>query len=122
MTEIKITIPYIPALSKNRRFIGKFNKVKSPDHAKAQDLIEMLFRRELINKPVIEKQKVWVSIMWYRKDMRGDLQNWVNPICDSIKRCLSFDDNYFAFDNLDWIVCKENPRMEISFKYQENLL
>lgn len=116
MQVIKLTIPYMPELSKNKRYVGKFNKVKNPAHRKAQEYITMLFRKELLKHPVVYKQKCYVDIIWHRSNMRGDVSNIINPVNDALKVCLDFDDSWFT-NRTDWILDKNNPRVEIYFKY-----
>jgi len=114
--ELKVIIPYVPALSKNRRYLSKYAKFKNPEHTAIQNIISYKFGQLLHSNKMPEKQKVIVNIVWYRSNMRGDCSNFINPICDAIKRVLEFDDNWFA-GSWNWFIDTENPRIEISINY-----
>ena len=116
MDVINFTIPFLTVLSKNRRSAFKGNKMKNPEHAAAQDLVSYKFKKELMLSPEAIKGKCLVQIIAYKPNMRFDCINLVNPICDALKVCLDFDDNYFAC-NADWAIDKKNPRIEIFFLY-----
>ena len=111
---IKITAPYMPGLSKNRKFVGRCAKVLSPEYKRAKSVIYSLVKSAL-NKSTssYSKQKVWIGIMIYRPSMRGDPSNNIEGICDSIKLAIGIDDNYFSCV-CDWEVDKLNPRLVIS--------
>lgn len=48
-----------------------------------------------------ERHKIYVDIMVYRPDMRTDPVNFVDMICDAVKRGIGIDDNIYA-GSWDW--------------------
>jgi Holliday junction resolvase RusA-like endonuclease len=121
MFSIKITLPYDPELSKNKRFAGKFASTKFPNskHKKAQAQITALVKQELQKNPRPIKGRVNVVLIWFRENMRGDVSNFVNPINDAIRDALDFDDNLFS-GIYNWVVDKDNPRFEITITFSES--
>ena len=123
MKTIKLVVDHNPSLSKNARYVGFRSKHKNPAHLAAQNEIAWLFKKALLEgHHAIKKQKLWIGIYWYRKNMVGDIQNFINPICDAIKQCLTFDDNWMAISIADWEIDTSNhPRLEIEVMYDENI-
>lgn len=114
---ISFNVPYDSNLSKNRRYAFYKSKFKNPKHKKAQELITKEFEKlYLKSKPAI-KGKTIIKIYCYKKDMRGDISNFINPINDAIKVVLPYDDNYFI-NITDYEIDKENPKINISITYE----
>lgn len=60
-----------------------------------------------------EPRKIWVRVMVYRPDMRGDPVNFLGMLCDGIKRGIRVDDNVFS-GSWDWeLVTDGSERIEI---------
>ena len=117
LIKFKFNIPYNPNLSKNKRYAFYKSKHKNKDHLNAQNIVKWEYIKAAKFFPEPKKGKFWVGYTWYRKTMRGDVINFLNPICDAIKECLSFDDNYFCVSFIDWELDK-NERLEIEIKYE----
>lgn len=117
MNKITFEYPYTPQLSKNKRYAFRGSKKKNPLHQAAQDEVSLLFKAAMRNNDIPLKRKIWIGYTWHRENMRGDITNFLNPICDAIKECLTFDDNWFSVSMLDWEIDKENPRFEITVEY-----
>lgn len=119
MIKFKFDIPYDPHLSKNKRYAFYKSKHKSPEHKNAQKMVTLSYLKEARFFKAPKKGKFWVGYTWYRESMRGDAINFLNPICDAIKTCLDFDDNYFCVSFIEWEIDKKKPRIEIEIKYED---
>jgi hypothetical protein len=116
MYEVSFIIPYLTELSKNKRYGYRGNKKLSYGYKNAKCYTSTMFKQALAGHPIPRKSKCYVQIMCYRPSMRDDPCNYIDGICDSLTPHLCFNDNYFSV-NVDWELDRENPRMEISFKY-----
>jgi hypothetical protein len=63
--------------------------------------------------PQWQKGKIYVAIIVHRPDLRSDPCNFIDTICDAVKRATGVDDRYYAV-RLDWIHDKQEPRIEIA--------
>lgn len=112
---MKVVIPYLTALSKNRKFLGaKYGRlIQSPQYknAKKEILAYIQDAYEQSNEIFVDKKKLYISAFFYRPDLRSDIQNFQEAICDVISDVVKVNDRYFAFKEWDWRVDKENPRI-----------
>ena len=114
----KITIPYNIALSKNAMHgLGGGKLYLNPETKAEMDAIAYLIRPPFYGYTFTDA-KIYVRIMVYRPDMRGDAQNFVDAICDGIKVGIGRDDNVFAV-SVDWELDPDNPRIEIEVEQGE---
>jgi len=124
LKSIKIEVPYDSVLSKNRMYVftrkSQYRKIPNSQHEKAKDYITTLFRSKLSNNPHPQKSKTYIDVVAFKPNMRGDASNLIDGICDAIKKCFNFDDNYFS-GSWDWFIDKKNPRIEITVKYEDEL-
>jgi hypothetical protein len=114
---VSFTIPYMPELSKNRRYAFRGSKRKSPAHFKAQRLITLILNRKLALahfKP--SNAKLWVDIVLFKPTIQADASNFINPINDAIVNATGIDDKYYA-GSYDWEIDKKNPRIEIKVRF-----
>ena len=113
----KITIPYNMALSKNARhgYSGS-NVYVNPATRAEMDAISYLIRPEFYGY-IWTDAKIYVRIMVYRPDVRGDPINFQDAICDAIKVGIGRDDNVFAV-SVDWELDTEEPRIVIEVEQE----
>ena len=114
----KITVPYDTALSKNAMHGFGRGKVyvKGPTQA-AMDAISYLIRPQCYGYKWTD-EKIYVQIMVYRPDMRGDPQNFVDTVCDAIKVGIGRDDNIYAV-SVDWALDEDNPHIDIEVEQKD---
>ena len=118
MPIIKIEIPYMITLSKNQshRNIAINKRVPTKAYTKALKAIAILIKGQMNKSKVsFTEGKVWLNIMIYRPNMRGDPANFIDALCDGVKGALGVDDRYYSV-NLDWVLDKDNPRITIEVR------
>lgn len=110
----RVAIPFDSAASKN--FIYGFRQgghVRLREQAKAyRDLIGYRIKGALINQPIVHN-KVWLDIYIQKPSHNADAVNFVDTICDAVKRVISVDDRWFSIRRLDWQVVKTEPKIFI---------
>lgn len=113
-------IEYDTDLSKNKKFCGanKGRLVQSSSYKKAKEKVIYQIKEALRVHPhpirFQDKQKVYISALFFRPDLRSDIQNFQEAICDCISQVIDVDDRYFAFRAWDWEVDKEIPGIHIT--------
>lgn len=58
--------------------------------------------------------KVWIDILVEKPNNKGDAVNFVDSICDAIKKGLDIDDRYFSIGRVDWRIRKINPQIYLA--------
>ena len=118
--KIKIMLPFLKDLSKNKRYAFKSSKMKNPEQLKAQNLIQLLCKKEILKGPSPKpKTKYGIGLIWHRSTMRGDVQNFINPMVDAIKEAMGVDDNYAYIMYADWLYDKkQEPCFIIEVEYE----
>lgn len=112
--ELKIVIPEMPEISKNDKYFGR-GKIIKPEFRSA---VEAIFYKVKITKnknnvKFIDKKKVTIDFLHYRKKHNSDAHNFIEGICDAIKDAIEVDDRYYKVIS-DYEIDKENPRFEIT--------
>lgn len=109
--EIVVSIPYSTKLSKNQSHINISvdRRVPTKDYLSCLDLLGILLKQKLGDRQ-FKKQKIWVSLFVYRKDMRADPVNFVDGVVDGVKKAIGIDDRWYA-GSWDWGIDKKNPRI-----------
>lgn len=118
--KINFQINYDTDLSKNKKFcgtrMGRF--IQNPKYKKAKDKVILQLKNALKTHPnpvkFEPKKKVYIAATFFRPDLKSDIQNFQEAICDAISKVIAVDDRYFAFKAWDWEVDKENPCIYIS--------
>lgn len=65
-----------------------------------------------VGKKKFEKRKVYITLLIVKPTMRGDCINFIDSICDVIKKAIEIDDNMFAL-SVDWEINKDKPYINI---------
>lgn len=115
---VKLSIPYNKELSKNRMWLKKRGGgvYLNLDTVAEQEAIAVQIQAAQIDwKP---KSKLWVRIMVYRPHLLGDPANFVDTILDAVQEGTGVNDRYYS-GSWDWIVDKDNPRIEITVEQEE---
>jgi len=106
MSEIALTLPIPPSANKYWVYTGK--RVATSSEAKAyKQAIRLLVPRDLIGG------RVAVNVSVFRPAKRGDLDNYLKVLLDSLEGVLYENDNQiteihaFRYDD------KDNPRVEL---------
>jgi Holliday junction resolvase RusA-like endonuclease len=126
--KFSFTIAYDTNLSKNKKFCGanQGRLVQSTSYKKAKERViyEMKEALRVHPHPVkfFPKEKVYISATFFRPDLRSDIQNFQEAICDCISKVIGVDDRYFAFKSWDWEVDKESPGVYITVFSPEEFL
>ena len=105
------------AFSKNRKYMYRRSKRFNPAYAKNMKTVADRVAKDIANFP---KQKTWIIMRVMKQNHRGDAINFIEGVCDAIKRTVNFDDNYFSVI-CDWEIDKADPRLEI-YIFQESTL
>lgn len=110
---VKMRIPFTWALSKNSQF--RYN-VKGYVHLRE----EAKAARDQITQSLLMKDhgfvpgKVWIDICVAKPEHRGDAVNFVDAICDAVKKGINIDDRWFSLGLVDWQIVKSEPFIIIS--------
>ena len=115
---IKIEIPWIPEISKNKKFKYKTRKILSDGYKDGKELITWKIIQTGKHTSFIPKTKTFVFIKCYRPNFKGDIQNFEEAICDAIKVGINVGDNYFC-PVFNYELDRDNPRIIIIIE-QEN--
>jgi len=118
MNEIEIKIPFNWLLSKNNRMgysgITKRSFIKK-EAREVQDSLILLIKNR-VGDFKFKKDKIWISIFVQKPTERGDAINFVDVICDSIKKAVGIDDRWFSIKVVDWEIAEENPQIFIKIE------
>ncbi len=110
---VTISVPYTTALSKNWMYRHNRGRTHIPVNAKAEMDAIAIELKSKAQGHVWEKGKLSVQIMIYRPNMRADPSNFVDAINDAVKVATGVDDRHYS-GSFDWVLDKENPRIEIT--------
>lgn len=114
---IKITMPFDPELSKNKRYAYYKSKRKNPNHQAAQNAIQALFHKEYASKgKTALKLKTRVDLTLFRPHKRIDASNFVNPVNDALFKVLPYEDN-LCHGTYNYFEDPSNPRFEINITF-----
>lgn len=109
---ISVSIPWAIArwLSKNRAHVisGK-RLVMTEECARASKSLEDSIA---LQKPMFRQDEILVTIRVVRPDRRSDAPNFVDRVCDAVKRAIAVDDVWFGAVAIPAIDA-ENPRLEV---------
>lgn len=61
----------------------------------------------------IKQNRLWIDIFVQKPDHRGDAVNFVDLICDAIKRAIPLDDRWYSLRRVDWEIVKGEPSIFI---------
>lgn len=113
-TSIKIKIPWSTALLKNHSWAwGKGHVFLKQETRQAQESLSLRIK-EAIGDHKFFHNKIWIDIYVQKPDNRaGDAINFVDRVCDSIKRVVGVDDRWFCIRRVDWQISKVNPSIII---------
>lgn len=112
---IVVEMPWESArwLSKNRSLATSGKRiVVTEECARASLLLEKLIA---IERPMFREDEITVTIRVVRPDRRSDAPNFVDRVCDAVKRAIAVDDVWFgavAIPEID----AENPRLEVEVR------
>lgn len=119
LTLLIIKTPFTFNLSKNcqSRF-GAYGHVYLRKEANME-------REKIINKIIASEVKfvtgkIWISLLIQKPEARGDAINFVDAICDAIKKGIGVDDNWFCIKQVDWEIKKEDPHIYIRIEQENN--
>ncbi len=111
---VRIQIPFDWAASKNHIYaLRNRGHVALRQEAIAyRDMIGWKIKQALGTQRVINN-KVWIDIFIQKPNQKGDAVNFVDLICDSIKRVIGVDDRWYSLRRVDWEIAKHDPRIFI---------
>lgn len=113
---VRLKIPFTFALSKNHVYSPHGWHVRNRQSRNEQSaLIESRIRDSVTRDgcSLVVPGKVWIDIFVQKPAHRGDATNFVDHICDAVKRGIGVDDRWFAIRRVDWEICKHNPQIFI---------
>ena len=113
----RIVVPFTAAASKNHIYgISGWHVFKRENVRKFQAAVESAARRSMRAMDVNPVQnKVWMAIHVEKPNNRFDAINVIDSIADGLKKAIGIDDRWFCIRQLDWSICKDEPRFIIEF-------
>jgi hypothetical protein len=111
---VRIRLPFDWAGSKNHIYAMRSQgHVALRERSKAfRDLVGWKLKQALVGQ-AIKNNKVWLDIFVQKPNQRGDCVNFVDMICDAVKRVIGVDDRWFSLRRVDWEICKDEPSIFI---------
>lgn len=113
VNELKLKIPFTYALSKNFQW-GYHQAGYVHLRSEARAARDGLTAAIVAAKPSFVQGKIWVDICVQKPEQRGDAVNFVDAICDAVKKGIGIDDRWFSLRRVDWQVVKEDPWIIVS--------
>lgn len=104
------------SLSKNKRYIGRYNKIISKEHKEARAEAAHACGVGMVShccESIPQKTKLYITMDVYKPDNRMDALNFIDDFIDAIEPVIGVNDRYYAL-TLDWYIDKERPRIECS--------
>ena len=115
---MKITLytPFSSWYSKNKMWAHNSFRTYIPKEAQQiRDDLTIELKNELGDK-VFKKEKVWISLFIEKPDNRCDAVNFIDTICDVVKKVIGIDDRYFSIREVDWKIVKDKPKIFIKIE------
>ena len=121
---VRVAFPFTYKISKNSlqavRQNGKGIYLREEARRSRNELIALI-RNSFSGKGVRPIQnKVWIDIFVQKTNHKGDAINFVDTVCDAVKKAIDIDDRWFSLRRVDWEIVKENPYIFIGIG-QENV-
>lgn len=117
---LRLKFPFTWALSKNYQWgYGRGGYVFLRRESKeAREKITAYLQRQ---DHGFVQGKIWIDICVQKPDHKGDAVNFVDAICDAIKKGIAIDDRWFSLGLVDWQIVKKNPQIIVSIgqEYRE---
>jgi len=63
----------------------------------------------------IAQNKIWIDIFVQKNSNKGDAVNFVDGVCDALKKALDLDDRWFSIRRVDWQIVKNDGAIFIGF-------
>lgn len=106
------SIPFDTAMSKNNSVRhGKGFTYTPKSHKDLRDAFVMLLKSKLRGVSFV-KGKVWVDIFVEKPDNRSDAANYVDFVCDGVKKAIEIDDRWYSLV-VDWDIKKVDPHIRV---------
>lgn len=117
---VRVQIPFDWAASKNHIYAMRNQGHVALRSAAAayRDMIGWRIKEALAGK-VIKNNKIWIDIFIQKPNQRGDAVNFVDLICDAVKRVIGVDDRWYSLRRVDWEIAKDNPRIFIGIGQED---
>lgn len=120
---VSFCIPFTYDMSKNHIWSNRFlpngrGTVYKRDEARAQEQVIIGKLSSYIGS--FRKNKIWVDIFVEKPDNRGDAVNFVDLVCDAIKKGIDVDDRWFSLGSVDWRIVKGREPQVFIRVYQED--
>lgn len=112
------TLPFNTGLSKNRaktirgRGVKKFIGLTDEYKAIKAECTEMI--KNSIQGEFIDKQRVYIDVMVFKRDNRLDSHNLIEGLFDAIELAIGVNDRWFVIERYDWKIDKTFPRIELT--------
>jgi len=121
--EIAFNMPFTYNMSKNhiwsqgKSWEGR-RTVYKRDEARVQE--QLIIEHLEDCKGIFKKNKVWLDIFVEKPDNKGDAVNFVDLICDAVKKGIDIDDRWFSLGRVDWQIVKGREPLVFIRVYQED--
>jgi len=116
MRQVRVVFPFDWRLSKNA--IWSLGRGKSPIYV-GKEQRQLYDSMILVLTSAARKQgrwfqaKIWIDIRVEMPEHKGDAINFLDGICDAVKKAIEVDDRWFAVRYIDWAIVKRDPRILI---------
>lgn len=110
---VKMKVPFTWALSKNYQWSYRrqgYVYLRTEAKAARECIIQSLKMKD----HGFVQGKVWVDICVQKTEHKGDAVNFVDAICDAVKKGIGIDDRWFSLGLVDWQIVKKDPFIIIS--------
>ena len=85
--------------------MNRSKRIITNEYRAASDQLLRIFNNSFLAHKFKDKKKLWVKIYAYRPDMKSDIQNFEECICDALKKSIGIDDRYYSLV-IDWEIVK----------------
>jgi len=111
---IRVGVPFTYAGSKNhlyaRRRSGHVALRKESVAIREEITLRLM---SALRGQKVAHNKVWLDILVQKPNHKGDAVNFVDLVCDAVKRAIPVDDRWYCIRRVDWQIVKENPMIYI---------
>ena len=112
--QVFVSVPFSYAASKNHIYTHRRagHVTLRRESVAIRDHISLALMEVLqTNKFRVVHNKVWLDILVQKANHKGDAVNFVDLVCDAVKRAIPVDDRWFCIRRVDWQVVRVDPKI-----------
>lgn len=122
MRQIEIIAKLNPFMSKNKKFVTRYFALsKGFRNAKWELIAKIKAELKKNNVKFEDKKRLKLTAFFIRPNMRMDIQNFQEAICDCVQEACKVNDRYFHFGEWDWVLDRKSVgEIRIKIEQEEN--